>query len=42
MKNKCVDCKYLDNEIVEGYMKCYWMCPYRSLFTLDNFIKKEE
>lgn len=33
---KCVDCKYLNNEIDEetGYIKCYKNCPYKNTITL--------
>lgn len=31
----CVNCNYRKNDIINGYMKCYWSCPYRQ----NNLLK---
>lgn len=34
----CVNCAHLNNEIVEGHLKCYWRCPYRKIKGMDKWI----
>lgn len=34
----CINCKFLDNEIKEGHLKCYWECPFKKTITLKKWL----
>lgn len=40
----CLTCKDLNNEIVEGYLKCYHTCQYRKDYEggLNKWLKKKK
>ena len=33
----CINCEDLNNEIVEGYLKCYHTCKYRDQKKIDKW-----